>query len=239
MLRINLISGPRNISTALMYSFAQRTDTQVLDEPYYAVYLSQSKADHPAKSEILQLLPAAEEEVDRMIFSYKPGFDVLFIKNMAHHIQVLREEIKPGLTNLFLIRDPERIIASYAQVRHHPSMEDIGIKHQYHLFNRLSAAEREVPTVIDAGVLLENPVAVLKLLCKRLSIGFMPEMLSWKTGPKTYDGVWAPFWYHAVHNSTGFVSPTSKRLPVPDHLVPLYKEADSYYQKLLPFALKP
>ena len=35
---INLISGPRNISTALMYSFAQRSDCQVWDEPFYANY---------------------------------------------------------------------------------------------------------------------------------------------------------------------------------------------------------
>ena len=38
-LRIQLWSGPRNVSTALMYSFAQRPDTRVVDEPLYAHYL--------------------------------------------------------------------------------------------------------------------------------------------------------------------------------------------------------
>jgi len=38
-LRINCWSGPRNVSTALMYSFRQRTDTTVVDEPIYAHYL--------------------------------------------------------------------------------------------------------------------------------------------------------------------------------------------------------
>ena len=37
--RINLWSGPRNVSTALMYSFAQRSDTAVVDEPLYGHYL--------------------------------------------------------------------------------------------------------------------------------------------------------------------------------------------------------
>ena len=42
--RICLWSGPRNISTALMYSFAQRSDTIVYDEPFYAYYLKNSNA---------------------------------------------------------------------------------------------------------------------------------------------------------------------------------------------------
>ena len=42
--RICLWSGPRNISTALMYSFAQRDDTAVYDEPLYAHYLSKTSA---------------------------------------------------------------------------------------------------------------------------------------------------------------------------------------------------
>ena len=39
MKKICLWSGPRNISTALMYSFAQRDDTRVVDEPLYGHYL--------------------------------------------------------------------------------------------------------------------------------------------------------------------------------------------------------
>ena len=53
--RICLWSGPRNISTALMYSFAERSDTLVYDEPLYAHYLKTSKAKkyHPGSKEIL------------------------------------------------------------------------------------------------------------------------------------------------------------------------------------------
>ena len=53
--KIMLWSSPRNISTALMYSFAQREDTRVLDEPFYAYYLTHVNplADHPGKEEII------------------------------------------------------------------------------------------------------------------------------------------------------------------------------------------
>ena len=53
--RINAWSSPRNISTAFMYSFAQRPDTTVVDEPLYAHYLSKtdSEAGHPGTDEVL------------------------------------------------------------------------------------------------------------------------------------------------------------------------------------------
>ena len=50
---ICLWSCPRNVSTALMYSFAQREDTQVFDEPLYAYYLKNSNSIHPGRKEIL------------------------------------------------------------------------------------------------------------------------------------------------------------------------------------------
>ena len=53
--RIALWSGPRNISTTLMYSFAQRKDCKVFDEPLYAHYLSHTNAHefHPSADEVL------------------------------------------------------------------------------------------------------------------------------------------------------------------------------------------
>ena len=53
---ICLWSGPRNISTALMYAFAQREDTRVVDEPLYAHYLSsypEAQKYHPGTDDIL------------------------------------------------------------------------------------------------------------------------------------------------------------------------------------------
>ena len=66
-LRINLWSGPRNVSTALMYSFAQRADTRVVDEPLYAHYLRVSGADHPGREEVLAALDQDGERVVREV----------------------------------------------------------------------------------------------------------------------------------------------------------------------------
>jgi hypothetical protein len=236
LLYINLISGPRNISTALMYSFAQRTDTLVVDEPYYAFYLTKTGIDHPGKADVLKAQPANEKDVNQTLFKdySKP---VLFIKNMAHHIEVLDDlSFLQNCVNIFLIRNPKQIIASYAQVIKNPVMRDIGMEYEYNLFEKV---KHQNPIVIDSGLLLDNPEFVLAQVCERSGLPFEKNMLHWKAGPKSYDGVWAPHWYKNVHESTGFEKqPTSER-PLPAHLNSLSERADEYYQKLLLHAIKP
>jgi Sulfotransferase domain len=234
---LNLISGPRNISTALMYSFAQRTDTLVVDEPFYAFYLSRSGIHHPGKEEVLESQPADEHEVTATLFSTtdKP---VVFVKNMAHHLALMDQSFPDKVTNIFLIRSPKQIISSYAQVIEAPTLADIGIEYQYTLFNTLKDKGR-VPVVLDSGLLLENPESVLRQACLHVGIPFESSMLRWQPGPKPYDGVWAKYWYSNVHRSAGFEKqPTSNR-PLPDHLVPLTEKAEFYYQRLLPFSVQP
>lgn len=237
MKTLNIISSPRNISTALMYSFAHRTDTEVVDEPFYAVYFIKTGIVHPGREEVLKEQPHTEEDVLKDLFGAhnKPVF---FIKNMAHHLEVLESFPFDQCENIFLIRNPKQIIASYAQVIDMPVMRDIGIEYQYNLFEKLKALGQN-PLVLDSGILLENPEAVLTNLCRNLKIPFEHSMLTWAAGPKPYDGVWAPYWYANVHKSTGFEKqPTSER-PLPEHLTTLYQEAKKYYEKLLPFALRP
>jgi hypothetical protein len=155
MIRINLVSGPRNISTALMYSFAQRADTVVLDEPYYAFYLHNSGVDHPGKDEVLKSQPISEEEVSKKIFATGTN-EILFIKNMAHHLELMDQSFVERVTNVFLIRDPRLILASYSQVIEAPTLRDIGIEYQYNLFNRLKKLGQQ-PVVMDSGVILKDP----------------------------------------------------------------------------------
>jgi hypothetical protein len=234
---LNLVSGPRNISTALMYSFAQRSDTLVLDEPFYAVYLSKTGATHPGRETVLQTLSRNEKEVKTAISAVyeKP---LLFIKNMAHHMEVLEEPLISHAINVFLIRDPRQILASYAEVIAAPVMRDIGIEYQWKLFSALMESKKVRPIVVDAQLLLADPGAVLGALCAKCGLDFQQRMVHWPPGPKPYDGVWAPYWYANVHRSTGFErQPTSSR-PLPERLNKLYLQAKSFYEKLLPFSIK-
>ena len=234
---INLISSPRNISTALMYSFAQRDDTRVLDEPFYAFYLLVSGANHPGKDEVIRDQPNREEDVKKGIFAIRDK-PIVFIKNMSHHLEVMDESFLDEVVNIFFIRNPMQIIASYSQVIEKPLMRDIGVEYQYNLWQRLVKKNQD-PVVLDAGYLLENPESVLTQLCERVGIPFQKSMLTWPPGPKPYDGIWAPYWYSNVHRSRGFEKQSTSSRLLPDHLEELYQHSKLLYEKLLPFSLKP
>ena len=219
-----------------MYSFAQRSDTHVVDEPFYALYFSKTNVDHPGKAEVLKAQSSNEEELKAEIFR-KHSKPVYFIKNMAHHIEVMKDQsFLSKCINIFLIRNPKQIIASYAQVIEKPVMRDIGIEYEWELFKKLKDPNS---IVLDSGLLLQNPESVLNQVCDRAGLTFEKQMLTWEAGPKPYDGVWAPHWYANVHRSTGFEKqPTSER-QLPDQLKPLADQADEYYQLLLQHAIKP
>ena len=50
---IAMWSGPRNISTAMMYCFGNRPDCVAWDEPFYAFSLVHHGNDHPMRDEII------------------------------------------------------------------------------------------------------------------------------------------------------------------------------------------
>jgi len=200
-MNINLLSSPRNRSTLLMYSFAQRSDMQVIDEPMYAYYLKRSGADHPGREQILE---SQNTNLSKLTAILKKESDkTIFIKNMAHHYFADDFDCLIGLKNILYIRNPRAIIRSYSKVIANPTAADVGIKKVRSMFDFLER-HKQRPIVLDSDKLIANPPRILKSLCNHLNILYMDEMLHWESGPKEYDGVWAPHWYSQVHNSTGF-----------------------------------
>lgn len=237
MKRINLWSSPRNISTAIMYSFAQRDDTIVFDEPLYAHYLFETKSDHPGKEEILQSQSnSATEVIDKIILAdyVKP---ISFFKQMTHHLVNINLDFLSQTENIIFIRDPKQIIASYAQVRSEVTMQDIGIEMQWFLFNHLKQNKLSC-IVLDSNEILKSPENVLQQLCDALQISFTKKMLHWPAGLKTYDGVWAKYWYENVHQSTGFEKQKTSERDLPTKFESLYKECKMFYEKLYPHSIK-
>jgi len=169
---IHLISGPRNLSTALMYSFAQREGWTVLDEPFYGCYLNNAeiKIDHPASEQILQTMPLTEEKVVSNILKLALSKHV-FIKGMAHHYSMQKPLFILDWQNVILIRHPKKLIASFSKVIENPELKDIGIKKAAQLFLFLTENDKP-PIVIDSDELLKYPETYLIKLCKLLEISF-------------------------------------------------------------------
>jgi hypothetical protein len=64
-MNIAMWSGPRNLSTALMYAFAARGDCAVMDEPFYAACLAATGLDHAMRAEIRAAQPTDPGDVAR------------------------------------------------------------------------------------------------------------------------------------------------------------------------------
>lgn len=220
-----------------MYSFAQRKDTQVIDEPLYAHYLMCTNASHPGKDGVISSMESDGEIVVREIILCEYFKEIIFIKQMTHHLVELDESFLDKVTNVFLIRNPKQLISSLEQVIPNVTMRDTGIARQYELFNNLRNKGLN-PVVIDSGEILKNPEAALTNLCEALGISFDKNMLQWKAGPRAEDGVWAQYWYENVHKSTGFEKQETSSRELPETLVKLYDECLPYYEKLLKYSIR-
>jgi hypothetical protein len=236
-------SGPRNISTAMMRAFENRSDTAIVDEPFYAAWLAASGADHPMREEILASQATDRAAVAAMLTGPVPGGRAVFYqKHMAHHVIPGMDLVwMASCRNAFLIRAPEEVLASYVVRRAEVTLEDIGFPQQAALFDRECDRLGCPPAVIDARDVLENPAATLRALCETLGIPFLDSMLHWPPGPRATDGVWAPAWYDAVERSTAFAPPRPP-ITVDDldpALGPIAKAARPIYEKLARYKLSP
>ena len=235
--RICLWSGPRNISTTLMYSFAQRQDTKVFDEPLYAYYLSKTKAKdyHPGTQNILDSLEQDGEKVitSMMTNQEKP---VLFFKNMTHHLLDLNRKFMKDVYNVILTRDPVEMLPSFDKVIKNPTLNDVGYAKHSELLNYFEVNNIKF-IVLDSKKVLLNPKKVLSELCEFIDISFEETMLHWKAGARIEDGIWAKYWYANIHKSTGFLEYIPKSEAFPNHLEPLLEESLIHYKELLKYAI--
>jgi len=205
-MRIAMWSGPRNISTALMRSFENRPDCVVYDEPFYAYYLDSTKIDHPLKKEIIKNGNIKFQSIIKELTGPIPlNKKIWYQKHMAHHNKddFDLNWIKK-LHNCILIRDPRQVISSYISKFKLNSINQLGFPQQYELYNFIKS-QGDIPIIIDATDLLKNPEKILQTLCKKLSIPFYNQMLSWPKGKRNTDGIWGKYWYTNVQETTGFI----------------------------------
>lgn len=196
-MRIAMWSGPRNLSTAMMYSFGARADFAVMDEPFYAAYLAETGSDHPMKEKIIAAHETDPNKVELTCLA--PGNPHLYMKHMPHHmVDGFPLRWAKECVNVHLIRHPARVIASYGAKRDDVTLDDIGYARQAALFRDIGGI------VIDSADIRADPERMLRKLCQAIDLPFDDAMLSWSAGPRVEDGIWARHWYSAVHKSTGF-----------------------------------
>jgi len=232
-MRIAMWSGPRNLSTAMMYAFGNRLDCAVCDEPFYAAFLAATGLEHPMRDAVIaagETDPAAVAALcTGPVPAGKPHF---YQKHMAHHmIGGFPRGWMAEVANVFLIRHPARVVASYVRKRERPTLDDLGVRQLVELHDHARALGQS-PPVVDSADIRADPGAALSRLCDRIGLPFDEAMLCWPAGGHPGDGAWAPHWYGAVHRSTGFDGPEGPLPDLPGDYGDLARAAMPFYEAL-------
>jgi Sulfotransferase domain len=223
----------------MMRAWGNRTDTFVIDEPFYAFYLRTTGKEHPGADEVIASGETDWRRVTAQLTGPVPkGKRIFFQKQMAHHLlpKVDREWLGT-VTNCFLIRDPREVIASYIKKREDPTLPDLGFMQQAEIFDFVRTRTNSVPPVVDAKDVLENPEGILRLLCDAIGVEFSESMLSWAPGLRETDGVWARHWYGEVAKTTSFQPYRPREAKVPERLREIYERCRKFYQTLYKYRL--
>lgn len=234
--RINMWSGPRNLSTAMMYAWAQRADTTALDEPLYGHYLHTTGRRHPGDDDVMAAQNTNGTEVINEVLLGEYNTPVVFFKQMAKHLVELDRSFLREGPNILLTRDPFDMLTSLQVQLPDATLDDTGYVELAEIFDDL-IDRGETPVVIETVALLSDPARVLAQLCEAVGVPFDDAMLSWPAGPKPEDGVWAPHWYSGVHKSTGWQPYVAKDVELSDAVRPVLDEAMPLYEKLQPYRI--
>lgn len=224
-----------------MRAWSSRPDTAVCDEPLYARYLAATGLDHPGRDAIIKAGPTDLDTIVGQLLGPVPGGrSIYYQKHMAHHL-LPGDDLAwlDGLTHCLLIRDPAEMITSFIRVLDNPTPQDLGLPQQVALLERLTDTAGSPPPVLVARDVLESPRAMCSALCAHLGVPFDDAMLSWRPGPRPTDGVWAPYWYASVNESTGFAPYRPKPDRVPERLRAVLETCQELYDTVAQHRLVP
>ncbi len=237
-IRIAMWSGPRNISTAMMRSWENRADCEVVDEPFYAFYLSQTQSPHPLFDEVIASQSKEYDEVSKQLSEGHCTAEIQYQKHMTHHmLDGIDLAWTKDIRHCFLIRDPREVVNSYTNSRGVCTAKDIGIIRQAELYDEISQISGQTIPVVDSSRVLGSPATLIPKICEALNVPYSMNMLKWPEGPRESDGIWAKHWYHSVEKSTGFAfpKPTNFELTSEQNLV--VEEVMPHYRKMQKMAL--
>ena len=188
---IHTWSGPRSLSTAFLYSFAQRPDCKTYDEPLSATYLRKyPNVSRPYREQLLAADTKTGPEVLQSMISEAES-KLVFAKHMGKHfMDDLPETLLTqfGSKHIILIRNPLEMIMSWnakSSIHNEDDTSDITNLHiSVGIYFKIRKLTGETPIIVDVDALKLEPERILRALCAKLNIPFYTEQISWPAGPK-------------------------------------------------------
>ena len=220
-----------------MRSWENRSDTVVVDEPFYAHFLQSTGIDHPMADEVIA---AGNTDFKDIIEALRrpPASGIFYQKHITTHwMDYFPIDWLADIKHVFLIREPSRVVASYAVKRQELTAFDLGYAQQAMLFDVIRQQKGTPPPVIDSGRFLIDPEAQLRALCDQLNIAFDDGMLQWPAGKRDSDGLWESHWYDAVIRSTGFGPVNKMPLTLSSGQQQIVDSCEPHYQKMSEYTL--
>ncbi|UJR36903.1 hypothetical protein I4U23_029616 [Adineta vaga] len=234
---IYLLSAPGDFASALMYAFNQRSDTLVMDEPFYGIWLKNNGKKQAFYDEVMLRMECddANKIHDEIENSEKIKGNI-FVKNTMNTVPHMNEHRLLKYHPILLIHDPAETIVSHGIIEPALTTRDLFLEDQVRMYDWLKEKIKEDPIVINSNELKIDGAAILQKVCKILNLSYTDEMLSWPSGPKSIDGFWTQFSNNKVHASTGFQSLSSiqiTREDLPKNMITIYNAVLPHYEKLL------
>ena len=232
-------SGARTISSYLLRAFENRTDTQVLDEPFFAYYLTHTGIEHPGRSAILKDAVTDAVAIEATLCApLEAGKTIIYQNHMSQHQLIgMDQSWLQHMDHAFLIEDPVYVLARYKPSDGPLSISDLGLPQQLSMFDYIADKFGKTPPVVDAADIRKNPAEMLRKLCVTLGISFDEAMLSWPAGSRATDGAGAPWRFSNIEASTGFEKPLGRARRLDESVSELADLAMTYYDRLSRYRL--
>ena len=204
--RVGMWSGPRNISTAMMRAFENRRDTVVVDEPLYAAYPRTDRhrspgtragdrlaADRPRRRHRGALGAASGRPPRPLRQAHGPPRRTRHGPQLDDRLSERAADPRPGRGRRLV-----RSLPGHLRARGHRAAA-AGVADR-----AVGRARPRCPDPRRRRLPARPRSSSEEWLCDWLGIPFTERTLSWPPVPRDSDGVWAPHWYAAVWESTGF-----------------------------------
>jgi len=240
---VALWTHPRSISTAFERVMMERGDYKILHEPFSYLYYVDGDSASINQQYVDLSHPTDYAGIKDLILTSSVDGQVFFKDMCAHCNTYLAQDdqLLKRLTNTFLIRDPAKTIASFYAMNPNVSLEEIGLEQLCEVFDRVSEQAGEVPIVVDADDLEDDPHGTIRAYCLRLGIPFLPEAMSWKAEHKEEWDIWKD-WHKDAAESSGIVKNMEQfevTVENSDHLRGYYDRLLPFYQRMYSCRIKP
>lgn len=237
---VALWSAPRCVSTAFEKTFSQRRDTKIVHEPFCDVYyFSQWRISH-RYGDCDELKNYSSFQAREKILSKTDS--LVFLKDHAYQVlPYIDRQFLTEITNTFIIRDPQEVMASWYRANEYPPEEEFGFTALERVWQIVVEELGQKPIVVEANRFRSQPEKILQLYCQSIGVEYDSTMLTWEKGKlQNWNEREAQFhakWHSTLDKSQGIMPPIQEKITIRPEDLAMVERAAEIYHKLSQFAL--